>query len=115
MTEKVRDELMRMEELNVISKVDISTDWCAGMVVVPKPDGRIRICVGFMKLNEWELRENYPLPEVENLLADIRGSNYFTKLDCNSGFWQEKLEQNSRLLKEMPFGKSLRQNIFRER
>lgn len=35
---KVKEELARMENLGVISKVDIPTDWCAGMVVVPKPD-----------------------------------------------------------------------------
>ncbi|XP_046863284.1 uncharacterized protein K02A2.6-like [Xenia sp. Carnegie-2017] len=107
MTKKVRDELTRMEKLGVISKVNIPTDWCAGMVVVPKADGKIRICVDFTKLNEWVLREIYPLPKIESLLAEIRGSKYFSKLDCNSGFWQEKLEQNSRLLTTFitPFGR----------
>ena len=62
---KVKEELQRMEKLGVISKVDIPTDWCAGMVVVPKPDGRIRICVDLRKLNESVLRETYPLPKIE--------------------------------------------------
>ncbi|XP_046855956.1 uncharacterized protein K02A2.6-like [Xenia sp. Carnegie-2017] len=64
MTKKVHDELTRMEKLGVISKVNIPTDWCAGMVVVPKADGKIRICVDFTKLNEWVLREIYPLPKM---------------------------------------------------
>ena len=34
-----------MEELGVISKIDEPTDWCAGMVVVPKANGDVRICV----------------------------------------------------------------------
>ena len=34
---KVNEELQRMEKLCVISKVHLPTDWCAGMVVVPKP------------------------------------------------------------------------------
>ncbi len=107
MINKVRDELTRMEELGVISKVDIPTDWCAGMVVVPKPDGKIRICIDFTKLNEWVLRETYPLPKIDNLLAQVNESKYFTKLDCNSGFWQEKLDPNSRLLTTFitPFGR----------
>ena len=41
---KVKEELQRMETLGVISKVHIPTDCCAGMVVVPKPDGRIGMC-----------------------------------------------------------------------
>ena len=104
---KVKAELGRMENLGVISKVDIPTDWCAGMVVVPKPDGKIRICVDLTKLNESVLRETYPLPKIENMLAQIKESKYFTKLDCNSGFWQEKLDPDSRLLTTFitPFGR----------
>ena len=32
------------------------------------------------------------------MLAQIKESNYFNKLDCNSGLWPEKLETDSRLL-----------------
>ena len=42
---KVQQELERMEKLGVISKVNQSTDWCSGMVVVPKPGGAVSICV----------------------------------------------------------------------
>jgi hypothetical protein len=96
-----------MENLGVISKVDVPTEWCAGMVVVPKPDGNIRICVDLTKLNENVLRETYPLPKIDNLLAQISESKIFTKLDCNSGFWQEKLDEQSRLLTTFitPFGR----------
>lgn len=46
---KVQD---RMEALGVISKVDEPTPWCAGMVVVPKKEGAIRICVDLKPLSE---------------------------------------------------------------
>jgi hypothetical protein len=36
---KVKTELSRMEDINVISTIDEPTDWCAPMVVVPKPNG----------------------------------------------------------------------------
>ena len=91
----------------MISKVDTPTDWCSGMIVVPKPDGRIRICVDFAKLNESVLRETYHLPKIDNLLAQIKESKFFSKLDCNSVFWQEKLDPDSRLLTTFitPFGR----------
>ena len=65
---KVKAELERMENMGVISKVDVPTEWCAGMVVVPKPDGNVRICVDLTKLIENVLRETYPLPKIGNLL-----------------------------------------------
>ena len=41
-----------METLAVIHKVDVSTDWCAGMVVVPKNNNKVRICVDLTQLNK---------------------------------------------------------------
>ena len=42
---KVREELSRMESMDVIERVTKPTDWCSGMVVVPKANGKVRICV----------------------------------------------------------------------
>ena len=50
---KVKAELERMENLGVISKVDIPNDWWSGMVVVPKPDGKIRKCLD-LKTTQWK-------------------------------------------------------------
>ena len=104
---KVRAELERMERLGVIAKVEVPTDWCAGMVVVPKPDGNVRICVDLTKLNERVCRERHLLPAVEQTLAQIAGAQVFTKLDANSGFWQIPLSADSSLLTLFltPFGR----------
>ena len=59
--EKVRAELDRMEKLNVISKEDEPTKWVNSMVLVPKPNGAVRICL-----------DPY--------------AQYFTVLDATSGF-----------------------------
>ena len=67
-----------MESLGVISRVDSPTDWCAGMVVVPKPNGKIRICVDLTKLNESVKRERHILPAVEETLARLKDSTVFS-------------------------------------
>lgn len=95
---KVREELDRMEKLGVISKVDDPTPWCAGMVVVPKRNGEVRICVDLKPLNESVLREVHPIPKVDETLAQLAGAAVFSKLDANSGFWQIPLAKQSRPL-----------------
>ena len=71
--EKVKQELTRMEKSGVISRVTNPTPWCAGMVVVPKRDGSVRICVDFKMLNESVLREVHPIPKVDETLAQLTG------------------------------------------
>ena len=92
---RVREELERMEKIGVITKISEPTEWCAGIVVVPKPNGKIRICVDLTKLNESVCRERHVLPAVDHVLAQLSGATVFSKLDTNSGFWQIRLAEES--------------------
>ena len=105
--DKVKQELDKMEAMGVITKIDNPTQWCAGMVVVPKKNGKIRICVDLKPLNESILREIHPLPRVDETLAQLCGAKVFSKLDANSGFWQIPLEKSSQPLTTFitPFGR----------
>ena len=91
--------------IGVISKVSQPTPWCAGMVVVPKSSGALRICVDLKPLNESVLRETYPIPAVSYSLAHLTGACKFS--NANSGFWQIPLAPETRLLTTFltPFGR----------
>ena len=104
--EKVKAELDRMESIGVIKKVDEPTPWCAGMVVVPKSEGNLRICVDLKPLNTNVLREIHPLPKVDEILGQLSGAKVFSKLDANSGYWQIPLAKKSQKLTTFitPFG-----------
>lgn len=107
LVEKVRLELCRMEEMGVIRRIKEPTAWCAGMVVVPKSYGSIRICVDLTRLNENVCRERHILPAVDDTLAQLEGAAIFSKLDATSGFWQIPLHKDSEPLKMFitPFGR----------
>ena len=87
-----------MEKAGVISKVTEPTLWCARMVVVPKQDRAVGVCVDLKELNENVLRETNPIPGVDNTLAQLTGATVFSKVDANSGLWQIPLSEDSRLL-----------------
>ena len=74
------------------------TSWCAGMVVVGKKFGSVRICVDLKPQNESVLREVHPIPCVDKTLARLSGAVLFSKLDANIGFWQIPLAPESHLL-----------------
>ena len=125
---KVKEELTKMEKSGVISKVEGPTEWCAGMVVVPKKQSNsVRICVDLKPLNEYVLRENYPLPKIDETLAQLSSASIFSKLDANSGFWQISLAKDCRPLttfitpfgryyfNKLPFGISSASELFQRR
>ena len=77
------------------------------MVVVPKRDGKVCICVDLTKLNQNVRRERHILPSVEQTLAQLGTATVFSKLDANSGFWQIELNKDSALLTTFitPYGR----------
>jgi len=105
--DEVKAELESMEALGVISPVHEASTWCAGMVVVPKKNGKVRICVDLKPLNTAVKREVYPLPRVEETLAQLSGATTFSKLDANCGFWQIPLAESSKHLTTFitPYGR----------
>ena len=110
---KVKEELQRLEKLNVIKKVDEPTPWCAPIVPVPKPTGKVRLCVDYKKLNESVERELHMLPSVDQVLGQMGEANIFSKLDANSGFHQIKLAEESQLLTTFisPYGRYCYQRL----
>ena len=56
--------------------------WSSPIVIVPKKDGSKRFCVDFCKLNAVTKPNNYPLPKIDEILAILGGSPYFSALYC---------------------------------
>ena len=56
--------LDKMLDRDVIEPVDEPTEWCSGLTIVPKPNGKIRMCVDLTALNKGVERTAYPLPKV---------------------------------------------------
>lgn len=107
MKDQVKDELERMEAVGVIRKIEEPTEWCAGMVVVPKPNEKPCMCGDLTRLNDSVCRERHILPAVDETLAQMEGAKVFSKLDAASGFWQDPLHEESQPLTTFitPFGR----------
>ena len=91
----LKKELERMEKLGVIEKVEKSTDWVNGLVVVTKPNGKLRVCLDPRPLNLAIKRHHYRLPTAEEIISQINGARFFTKLDASNGYWQIPVDSES--------------------
>ena len=72
------------------------TEWTSPLVVVPKPDGDIRICVDMRRANKAIQRERHPIPTTEEVLHHLNGSAVFSTLYQRWAFHQIELNEESR-------------------
>uniref|UniRef100_A0A0G4FPU1 Reverse transcriptase domain-containing protein n=1 Tax=Chromera velia CCMP2878 TaxID=1169474 RepID=A0A0G4FPU1_9ALVE len=84
--EMLREELKQMEEARLIEPS--SSIWATPMVLVPKPDGTIRFCLDFRKLNAATQKDGFPMPRIDEVVHLVEGASVFTVLDVFSRFWQ---------------------------
>lgn len=108
MQDKVKKELQRMTDLNVITPVTEPTDWVSSMVAAHKKDSNsIRICIDPRDLNMAIQRPHHPMRTVEEVATQMSNSVVFSVLDAKSSFWQISLDHKSSLLTTFstPFGR----------
>ena len=95
--DKVDEKLDDLLDKDIIEEVpNAPTAWVSPLVVAPKPDSDIRVCVDMRRANEATERERHPIPTIEEILYDLNGSTVFSKLDLKWGFYQAELEEESR-------------------
>ena len=91
-------------------------EWLANMILVPKKDGKVRMCVYFRDLNKASPKDDFPLPHIDILVDNIAGHALLPFMDEFSRYHQikmalEDMEKTSFITpwwtycyKVMPFG-----------
>jgi hypothetical protein len=70
-----------------------SSPWGAPVIFVSKKDGTQRLCVDYHALNEVTIKNNYPLPRIDDLFDQLCGACVFSKIDLRSGYHQLKIQE----------------------
>ena len=88
--------------------IDPSTSpFASPVLLVRKPDGTYRLVIDYRILNSHTVKENFPIPVIEDLLAKIGKAQWFSTLDLMSGYYQISVRKEDRPKTAFvtPFGK----------
>ncbi|KAL0316921.1 UNVERIFIED_CONTAM: Transposon Ty3-G Gag-Pol polyprotein [Sesamum radiatum] len=118
----IKEEVDKMLQAGYIRPVQYP-EWLANVVLVPKPNGKWRLCIDFTDLNKACPKDPFPLPRIDILVDSTSGCEMLSFLDAYQGYNQIPLapedqekasfvtDQGVFCYNVMPFGKKCRSDI----
>ncbi len=118
----MREELEKLECSGIIVRSD--SPWAAPLVPVRKPNGKVRLCVDYRKVNSVTVREPYYIPTFDEIANMVGQAKVLSKMDLAKGFHQVGVKPADRpklafscsfgkfTFMRMPFGLTNAPSIF---
>ena len=87
--------------------VDETDKWCNSLVLVPKANGKVRLCLDPVRLNQVLIRPAHRSPTLNDILPRLNNVKYMSIIDASSGYHNVKLDEKSSYLITFtcPFGR----------
>ena len=86
-----------LEELLKKHFIEKSTSqYASPLILVPKKDGKVRLCIDYRRLNAKTVKEIYPMPRIDETLDRLQGAKIFSSLDMKSGYHQVPVAEADR-------------------
>ncbi|KAJ9531025.1 hypothetical protein QJQ45_000977 [Haematococcus lacustris] len=93
MSKPEQDEL-RKQITDLLAKGLIepsSSPYAAPVLFVQKKSGELRMCIDYRQLNKITIRDQYPLPRIDDLFDQLAGKTVFSSLDLQAGYHQIRI------------------------
>ena len=101
---KINEEIDKLKEAGFIYEIK-HTEWVSPLVVVPKKNGKLRVCVNLKKVNAATICDHYPLPIMDHVINKVAGAKGYSFLDGFLGYNQVSIlpqdQQKNSILDKM--------------
>ena len=87
--------------------VDETLEWCNSFVLVPKTNGKVRLCLDPVQLNQALIRPVHWGPTLNDILPKLNNVQYMSIINASAGYHNLKLDKQSSYLTTFsgPFGR----------
>ena len=94
--EQVEKELEKLCKEGILIPVETSA-WATPIVVAPKENNEIRICMDCkVTINKYISTQYYPMPRIDDIFAELSGYKIYAKIDLKGAYLQLKMSNTSR-------------------
>ena len=95
---KAREVLQKeIEEMKALGVVEPSkSPYSSPIIMVPKKDGSVRVCIDYRKINRITVFDAEPMPNMEEVFVRLQGAKYYSKFDLTKGYWQVPLTEETK-------------------
>ena len=93
--EPFKEELRCLQEMDIIMPlgVDETSEWCNSFVLVPKANGKVRLCLDPAWLNQALIRPVHRGPTLNDILPKLNNVQYMSIIDASSGYHNLRLDK----------------------
>lgn len=124
--EPLKLELMNLCGKDIIEKCETPSSWVSNIVIVEKPNKKLRICINPKELNMAIKDHYYEIPTFEQIKTNLINKKFFSVFDLKEGFWQIALSEKSKefctfstpfgcyRFKRLPFGIKIAPEVFQK-
>ena len=92
--EALEKQVQEMLAANIIRRSN--SPWMSPVILVPKKDGSIRLCIDFRKLNAITIRPAASIPSADDIFFALGKSKFRSCLDMKQGFWQIPIREEDK-------------------
>ena len=94
MRQEFQSALKKLLERKIIR--ESNSPFSSPTVLVRKKTNEIRICVDYRRLSDITIKDTYPIPRIDELVADLGGAERFTTLDLAEGYYQVPIAEEDK-------------------
>jgi hypothetical protein len=92
---RFKDEIKKeiKELMAMVHIIPNNNPFASSVVLVWKKDGTMRMCIYYQALNKKIIKNRYPIPHINELIDELHGVVFFSKIDLCSGYHQINIRE----------------------